>query len=281
MPQYQVYFDTVEGEKKYNVDIDETERLEDVLGDVIRELQENGHMLGGVSTGDLKVVWGGKEGRELDLARTLPEQQVMPNDVLRVLVETYEGGGLSIRAERIEREWTLLERLRELNPDTLEILGRTPSPPEDQFRVRIRRSPGIERARESDIRVRHSHVIRIVFPRFYPDVPTECYAEEPLFHPNVRPETMFVCLWEEANPRENIIQAIARAQAMAAYRMVNLSGPHVMNRAAADWYTNFARPRRLVPLSWEELRVFEIQDGRVNWLEPGRGLSSRSASRLR
>jgi len=281
MPKYQVYFDTVEGEKKYDVDIDDHERLEDVLGDVIQELQENGHMLGGVSTGDLKVVWGGKEGRELDLSQTLPEQQVRPNDVLRVLVETYDAGGASLRTERIEREWALLERLRDLNPEMLEVQGRTSSPADDQFRVRLMRSPGVERARDKDIRVRRTHVLRIVFPRFYPDVPTECFAEEPLFHPNIRPETMFICLWEETNPRENIIQAVARAQAMAAYRMVNMSGPHVMNPAAADWYTKYARPHGVVPLGWDELKVYEIRDGRVDWLEPGRSLASRSASRLR
>ena len=98
MPQYQVYFDTLEGEKRYDVDISEEESIEQVLRDVLVELSEKGHMMRGLSTGDLKVIWGGREGRELDLSRTLPEQGVRPNDVLRVLVEIYEGGGRTLRA---------------------------------------------------------------------------------------------------------------------------------------------------------------------------------------
>lgn len=92
MPQYQIYFDTVEGEQKYTVDIGEEEILEDVIRDILGELGERGHMIRGHSTGNLKVVWGGSVGRELDLSRTLPEQGVLPNDVLRVLAESYEGG---------------------------------------------------------------------------------------------------------------------------------------------------------------------------------------------
>ena len=34
-------------------------------------------------------------------------------------------------------------------------------------------------------------------------------VEEPLFHPNVKPETGFVCLWQEANPRDTAVQALA------------------------------------------------------------------------
>jgi hypothetical protein len=279
MAQYQVYFDTLEGERKYNVDIGDDEPIEQVLRDILVELSERGHMMKGLATGDLKVVWGGLEGRELDLSRTLPEQGVRPNDVLRVLVEMYEGGGRSLRSDRIEREWKLTARLAQANVDRLEVLDRDSGPTEDAFRVRLHGSPGLETAVGEHLSTRDHHTLRLCFPRFYPDVPVECYVEEPLFHPNVRPETGFVCLWEEANPRDTAIQAIARAQAMAAYRMLNLGGPHQMNREAADWYVNVARPKALVPLTWDELRVYDVRDGQVVWLEPGRAFSSKPASR--
>src|SRR5262249_27333843 len=73
-----------------------------------------GHMVKGLS-----IVWGGLEGCELDLSRTLPEQRVHPNDVLRVLVEIYEGGARSLRADRLEREWRLLQRLALRQPAIL------------------------------------------------------------------------------------------------------------------------------------------------------------------
>ena len=280
MAQYQMLFDTLEGERKYNVDISDNEAIEQVLHEILTELSERGHMMKGLSTGDLKVVWGGAEGRELDLSRTLGEQGVHPNDVLRVLVEIYEGGGRSLRADRIDREWRLLERLAAANADQLELLDRRTSPAEDVFRVRLRNSPGLSHAVGTDLDVRDEHTIRLGFTRFYPDVPIECYIEEPLFHPNVRPETGFVCLWQDANPRDTAIQAVARAQAMAAYRMVNLGGPHQMNREAAAWYTQIAQPQDLVPLTWHALRVYEVRGGDLVWFEPGRSLSSRSSSRL-
>ena len=280
MAQYQVYFDTLEGERKYNVDFGDDERIADVLRDIIGELSEKGHMMRGLSTGDLKVIWGGRDGRELDLALTLGEQGVRPNDVLRVLVEIYEGGIRSLRADRIAKERELLGRLVALNPSSLEILDQSARPDEESVRVRLHDSPGLESASGTSLKLRHTHTFSLRFARFYPDVPIECYVEEPLFHPNVKPETGFVCLWNEANPRDTLVQALARAQAMAAYRMVNLGGPHQMNLAAAEWYTRVGQPKGLVPLTWSELRVYDIQRGRMVWLEPGRQLTA-AGSRLR
>jgi hypothetical protein len=283
MPQYQVYFDTLEGERKYNVDIGDEEPVEEVLRDILGELSERGHMMKGLSTGDLKVVWGGVEGREIDLARTLPEQGVRPNDVLRVLVEIYEGGVVagSLRRDRVEREWRLLERLARVNPQMLEIVTRRSTPTGDAFHLQLHGSLGIERVDGAKILTRLDHPIRLEFTRFYPDVPIECYVDAPLFHPNVRPETGFVCLWEQANSRDSAIQAVARAQAMAAFRMVNMGSAHLMNKPAGEWYQKVAVPQSLVPLTWDELRVYEIKDGQMQWLEPGRGLTKRSPSRLR
>lgn len=281
MPQYQVYFDTLEGERKYNVDFGDDERIEDVLRDIIGELSEKGHMMRGLSTGDLKVIWGGREGRELDLAGTLPDQGVHPNDVLRVLVEIYEGGIRSLRHDRVAKEWDLLHRLAALNPRQIDIVDRRSTLDDETFVLRLQDSPGLESARGRAMQGRDVHSLRLCFSRFYPEVPIECYVDEPLFHPNIKPETGFVCLWDQVNPRDTVVQAIARAQAMAAFRMVNLGGPHVMNRAAAEWYQEFGHPLNLLPLTWSELRVYETKDGRVVWLEPGRRLSPAADARLR
>lgn len=280
MAQYQMYFDTLEGERNYKVDIGDDEVIEQVLRDILGDLSERGHVIKGLSTGDLKVVWGGLQGRELDLSRTLPEQGVKPNDVLRVLVESYEAGATSLRTDRIAREWKLLERLAAANPDHLELLDRQASPGEETFHLRLHNSPGLERADGTELATRDRHTIRLGFTRFYPDVPIECYVEEPLFHPNVRPETGFVCLWQKSSLRDTSIQAVARTQALAAYRMVNLGDAHRMNRAAAQWYTTIGQPQGLVPLTWDEIRVYEVRDGQMVWLEPGRSIAARPGSRL-
>jgi len=79
MPKYQMYFDTVQGETKYNVDIDEDEMLEAVLDEILFDLRERGDVLEG--NGEPQVIWN---GQALDFSSPLPTQGVRPNDVLRV-----------------------------------------------------------------------------------------------------------------------------------------------------------------------------------------------------
>ena len=79
MPKYQVYFDTINGETKFNVDIDDEEQLDMVLDEILYDLRERGNVLQG--DGEPQVVWN---GQTLDFATPLPNQGVRPNDVLRV-----------------------------------------------------------------------------------------------------------------------------------------------------------------------------------------------------
>lgn len=79
MAKYQMYFDTVRGETKYNVDIDEDETLNDVLDEILYDLRERGDVLQG--DGEPEVHWNSKT---LDFAKALPDQGVRVNEVLRV-----------------------------------------------------------------------------------------------------------------------------------------------------------------------------------------------------
>lgn len=79
MAKYQVYFDTIMGESKYNVDIDDDEVLNQVLDEILYDLRERGEILRG--DGDPQVVWN---GQSLDFTQPLPQQGVRPNDVVRV-----------------------------------------------------------------------------------------------------------------------------------------------------------------------------------------------------
>lgn len=79
MPKYQIYFDTISGETKYNVDIDESETLNMVLEEILFDLRERGNVLKG--DGEPEVIWN---GASLDFATSLAHQGVRPNDVLRV-----------------------------------------------------------------------------------------------------------------------------------------------------------------------------------------------------
>jgi hypothetical protein len=74
-----MYFDTVNGETRYNVDIDEEETLGDVLDEILFDLQDRGDVLQG--EGEPQVVWS---GTSLDFNAPLAGQGVRPNDVLRI-----------------------------------------------------------------------------------------------------------------------------------------------------------------------------------------------------
>lgn len=86
MPKYQMYFDTIKGETRYNVDIDDNECLEGVVGEILYELRERGDMLQG--DGEPQVIWS---GQTLDFNTPLPEQGVRPNDVLRISMMASNG----------------------------------------------------------------------------------------------------------------------------------------------------------------------------------------------
>lgn len=79
MAKYQMYFDAVNGEIHYNVDIDANETLEVVLTEILYELRERGDIIRG--DGEPQVIWN---GQSLDFGLALPDQGVRPNDVLRV-----------------------------------------------------------------------------------------------------------------------------------------------------------------------------------------------------
>lgn len=79
MPKYQIYFETITGESKYNVDIDDDEALDQVLDEILFDLREGGEVL--LGDGEPQVVWN---GQALDFAQPLAQQGVRPNDVLRV-----------------------------------------------------------------------------------------------------------------------------------------------------------------------------------------------------
>lgn len=86
MPKYQMYFDTINGEPRYNVDIDDDETIDDVLDEILYDLRERGDMLQG--DGEPQVVWN---GTALDFNSPLAQQGVRPNDVLRVSTVALNG----------------------------------------------------------------------------------------------------------------------------------------------------------------------------------------------
>lgn len=120
MAKYQMYFDTKDGWKLFNVDVDEDEVLDDVMPDILREVRDNGFVLEGQpeGQGDIYVKCN---GRDLDLSLPLPDQGVRSNDLLRVAV-ALEVPSLQLR--RQNRMIDVLQREELFEGDDI-IVGKT------------------------------------------------------------------------------------------------------------------------------------------------------------
>ncbi len=76
------------------------------------------------------------------------------------------------------------------------------------------------------------HAVRLEFPVHFPAVPLEMFLEVPVVHPNIHPETGFVCLWERHRVSHTVEHAMHRLVAMLAGELQNAEAPHVMQPEA-------------------------------------------------
>lgn len=126
---------------------------------------------------------------------------------------------------RLGAEWDLLCALAARNPGRLDGLGAEDS----ALCACLQGTP----ARMLDGSVRQEHRVRLEYPRFFPSVPLELYLETPVLHPNVHPETGFVCLWDRHQAANTAEDAVHRTVAMLGWKLFNLSPDHTMQPAAA------------------------------------------------
>src|SRR5712692_910090 len=98
---------------------------------------------------------------------------------------------LGLRDRRLRNEWDLLQEMGRANPSTLDILVGEP----ELFRITLHQTRGTLRRGGQNALV-SSHAAEIRFPRFFPSLTIEARLLHPVFHPNVDPDSGFVCLWE-------------------------------------------------------------------------------------
>jgi hypothetical protein len=70
--------------------------------------------------------------------------------------------------------------------------------------------------------------LRFEFPEYYPAVPLEARALPPVCHPNVHPESGFLCLWEGHHAGASLIEAVRQAARIVTWQLVNWQPVHVM-----------------------------------------------------
>jgi len=131
---------------------------------------------------------------------------------------------------RLRSEWEILARLVEANPARLS----ETSIRDAQFDLTLldTAAPGLNGFREGSFSVITQHRVRIVFPEFFPAVPMELSLAEPVAHPNIHPETRFVCLWNRHRVSHTVEHALHKLVAILGWQLSNSDPEHVMQQAA-------------------------------------------------
>ncbi len=128
---------------------------------------------------------------------------------------------------RLTAEWHLLERLAERNPGRLTSLAAS----DLAFHLTLRGTPAFRlptAAGESAAEILFDHRICIDFPYFFPAAPMELSLRTPVAHPNVHPETGFVCLWDTHRVSNTVEHALHKTVAILGWRLFNAEAVHVM-----------------------------------------------------
>lgn len=135
---------------------------------------------------------------------------------------------MSLATERrLTTEWALLQRLAAQNPQRLVDLQA-----EDlTFYLQLKGTPALPLSSGAGD-VRSDHHVRIIFPRFYPTTPLELYLQTPVQHPNIHPQTGFVCLWDRHRVGHTVEHALHKLVAILGWRLYNRDAVHIMQPAA-------------------------------------------------
>ena len=175
---------------------------------------------------------------------------------------------ISIRERRIEQEGTLLVRLGAANPGLLEIGARWSEPDAEIFGITLSNTPGLVRG-ASGLTAVNRHSAAIYFRLLYPAVPIEVSLARPVVHPNVHPDSGFVCLWGRFSPSDTVIEAIAQLHRVITWQRWNDGAVHVMQRDAhalvRDGWKNalpLTTVRLAMPPEVQRVRTLGVQPAR-------------------
>ena len=167
---------------------------------------------------------------------------------------------------RVQQEWELLQILCNTSPSILESTQRTSEVRGEVFSFMLRQTKGLS-CHMDNLECRDSHAVVLHFQPFFPSVPIEASLAVPVFHPNVHPETGFVCLWNRFSPGDTVMEAISQLQQVITWKLVNHETDHLMQPEALAWYKDPARgmelPLPYMPISkptdFQQERTFAIR----------------------
>jgi ubiquitin-protein ligase len=123
-----------------------------------------------------------------------------------------------IRERRIRHEWEWLRRTAQANPAALAV------PDSPAGAVLFPETPFYA----LDGTPRKGVAVRFMFPEYYPSVPLEAWLAEPVLHPNVHPETGFICLWDTRHEGTSLVEAVLQLQRVVTWHLFNYDADHLM-----------------------------------------------------
>ncbi len=125
---------------------------------------------------------------------------------------------------RLAAEWALLEHLAAANRARLSNLRRDDA----GFQLKLHGPAALSIPKQGHNGRLSVHDLRFEFPVHFPAVPMEMYLRIPVLHPNVHPETGFVCLWDRHRVSNSVEHALHKLVAMLAGTLFNPDALHVM-----------------------------------------------------
>ena len=130
----------------------------------------------------------------------------------------------SLYERRLRGEWEVLQALMESNPGRLAntVLH------EGGMTLQLLETP----ARLLDGSVASEHAVSIGFPVHYPAAPMTLHLANAVEHPNVHPQSGFVCLWADHRAGNTVEHALHKTVAILGGRLFNEDTIHVMQPEA-------------------------------------------------
>ncbi len=133
---------------------------------------------------------------------------------------------MGLLERRLRAEWGVLQALVDRNPASLSGLHAQ----DTTFCVAL--SGPIAPCVAKPVIPIAVHDIRILYPVHFPAVPMEVYVAQPVQHPNVHPETGFVCVWQSHRVSHTAEIALHRVAAMLSGALFNAEPLHLMQPEA-------------------------------------------------
>jgi ubiquitin-protein ligase len=137
---------------------------------------------------------------------------------------------MDLRQRRIENEWELLQQMAQANPSLLRDIRRH----QDEFLLKLSQTTA-PLCVNGNVEFRSEHDVRFSYARFFPTMPIEAYVTPPVFHPNVHPDTGFVCLWGRFSLHDTVVEALCQLQRVLTFTLFSDSADHVMQPEASKW----------------------------------------------